>query len=1198
MYLSKLEIFGFKSFASKTIINFTKGITGIVGPNGCGKTNIVDGIRWALGEQKSSMLRSDKMENVIFNGTRARKPMGMAEISLTLVNDSGLLPTEYSEVTITRRIFRSGESEYLLNKNICRLKDITSLFMDTGMGTNAYSVIELKMVETILSNKADERRHMFEEAAGVNKYKMRRRLSLKKLDEVKADLVRVNDIVAEVEKNVRSLQRQAKRADKYNQLQSLLREKEVDLAEREFANYTNFINKYNSEKNELNESKTSTDQSIRSIETELIEFRDKIRVIENELSEKRNEISKYNDKLHETQNSMSVAEERSRSLTQNIEKYTDEITELKNQISETSELVEANGENIINTKHQIENKQKSISETEAILSDKKNALDSKRNELKSKSDESTSISKRINSKENQLASLKKTLEGTNEEIENLEDFIQKATNNIAKTVGYLEDLSTEKEQAQTKLNETDSLLAQRQKEKLDLEKKLNELQHEELDQKNVLNAFKNKLELLQTMITNLEGLSSASRELIENKNWSEKGKTLFADVGKTKDEYRHALEAALKSVLNNLLIENIDDLNKAVSYLKENDLGKASFFLLNQLGNNGKSFIDKLYSFSINRKRIKIQKEDNFINWAFDLVDTTPKWQPYFRKVLIKTAIVNDLDTALKLSQKYSDFTFVTLNGDLITNNGIVEAGSLPKLDQSLFGRKQMLEDMKKEYPLHEKKLQNIRNEISETEKKIENIDLKNISDRGKTLLNEINNIEKQISQLEFEKKKYSEEIESAQEKIRKLVNDASATDNESSTLKNEITQLQNEEIAINEEVAKFETELKHLEHEYNELANNLNQNKLHLERLNGQLTNTENEITRLEQTLDRIKTTIEKRETDISASNNELNEIHTQVEDLQKTYNEISLVRDGLISEENEIKSRLSEIKEKASGLESELNEHRNNRQELSDKVHDLDIKISEYKMKLENIVEHIQEEYALELTYKEFDDLDTFNFKEISAEVHDYKRKIKELGPINLLAYSEYEEENERLEFLLKQRDDLVQSEKDLVNTIEEINEAAEKLFLETFANIRENFQKIFRTLFDPGDEADLMLQEDVDPLEAKIEIVAKPKGKRPTSIELLSGGEKTLTATALLFAIYLVKPSPFCILDEVDAPLDDANIDRFTKLLKEFSEKTQFIIVTHNKRTMVSAENMYGVTMQEEGVSKIAAVQFNDDMKIEKA
>ncbi|MBN1300933.1 MAG: chromosome segregation protein SMC [Melioribacteraceae bacterium] len=1195
MYLSKLEIFGFKSFASKTSINFTKGITGIVGPNGCGKTNIVDGIRWVLGEQKSSTLRSDKMENVIFNGTRNKKPMGMAEISLTLVNDRNVLPTEYSEVTITRRIFRSGESEYLLNKNICRLKDITNLFMDTGMGTNAYSVIELKMVETILSNKADERRNMFEEAAGVNKYKLRRRLSLKKLDEVKADLIRVNDIVAEVEKNVRSLQRQAKKADKYNQIQSILREKEIELAERQFSRDSIRRQAFESEKYKLDEKKLFVDSEIKRIENSLIELRGRIRGIEEELSIKQSELGSESEKLHSIQNIISVAEERERSLSDNLQRYTDELNELRTQSNDTNEDIKQTQELILEAEQKIDSSREKINGTENILSEKKTELDLKKDQLKNYSDRAIEIHKKINYRENDLNALKKSLAITNEEIEKLNLLIQKTTNNIAKSVGFLEELSDEKQLTQRHIDETDQLLSAQQKEKERIEAEISDLRQKELDEKNVINALRNKIDLLQTMISNLEGVSKASKLLIENEGWSKKEKTLFADVGKTDEKYRFALEAALKFVLNNLLIENIDDLKTAIKFLKENDLGKASFFLLNGVENRNSSIMEKIIGYSESRRKRKIERDEKFIGWAFNFVETKPKWEAYFKKVLDKTAITDSLDSAIQLSKKYPSFSFATLNGDLVRFNGIVEAGSLPKADETLFGRKQQLEDLISELPLYEQNLKKLQNYISELSESLEKINLQNISDKGRLLLNELNNIDKQISQIEFEKNKYSEEIESAQKKIQSLAGDATSIDNQSALIQNEISTLKKDEISANEALAKFETELKHFEHEYDNMVSEQNQQKLDLERLLGKLENERNEIKRLDESKERIKLAIDKREKEIVSIHEEISSIKNTIEEKKGEFSVINDLRLKLVNEENGIKDRLSIVKTEASGFETELNKLRNERQQISDTMHELDIQISELKMKLENMLEHIKEEYSLNIEFKEFEDNDSFDFKYASDEVHEYKQQLKSLGPINLLAYSEYEEENERLEFLTRQRDDLIKSEKDLVKTIEEINEAAEKLFLDTFAQIRENFIKIFQSLFNPGDEADLILQEGVDPLEAKIEIMAKPKGKRPTSIELLSGGEKTLTATALLFAIYLVKPSPFCILDEVDAPLDDANIDRFTKLLKEFSSNTQFIIVTHNKRTMNAAENMYGVTMQEEGISKIAGVQFNDDFNL---
>lgn len=1192
MYLSKLEIFGFKSFANKTTVNFTKGITGIVGPNGCGKTNIVDAIRWSLGEQKSSTLRSDKMENVIFNGTRSRKPMGMSEVSLTLVNDKGILPTEYSEITITRRIFRSGESEYLLNGNLCRLKDITNLFMDTGMGTNAYSVIELKMIETILSNRAEERRNMFEEAAGVNKYKLRRRLALKKLEEVKADLTRVNDIVSEVDKKVTSLERQAKRADKYNQYITVLREKEIDLAEREYSLYSNKKASNHIEKTELSKRKDEIDFEIRELENELIVYRDQITSVESDLSIKRKELSVQTDKLHNLQKNISVAEERKKSTERNIEKYKVELEELQFQLGETEDIIVENKESIESFVVNINAKEQEISGADDLIAASKAIVDEKKLLAKNKSDEIIERFKDINSKENSLKTFRKNFEKSNELVAKLNSRIEKITSDIARSVGFLEELSEEKISIENKLKQAEEELDLNLNLKESLENKLVELRKKEFEESTVVFNIKNKIEFLQSLINNLEGVAKGSKILIENGDWSQKEKNLFADIGNSEERYRFAVEASLKFVLNNLLLEEMADLTKAVNYLKENDLGKASFYLLKKSANKT-TFLDRINNYLFSKKLKKLTADSDFINWAHSLITTKDRWKPYFSSILNKTVVTKDFESALRLTDKYPEFNYVTLDGDFVMGNGIIEAGSTPKSDETLFGRKQLFEELKNELPKVENNLIKLQELVAETEASISEINIGSINDKIKVFSNELTNIEKQLSKFEFEKLKSEEEIEKISKELQETVNDIKSYESQIGFLENDINSLTEqkniEEISLND----LESEQKEAEKKYNDTINEHNIKKVDLERLKGQLQNTQNAIKRAEQNKENIEKTIYKRQNDITTSTQEISSIIMIIEENQINYDEVHEVREVLVAEENEINTQLKAIKEEANKFEKQLNGFRNERESISDKIHEIDLSINKLSLKIENLQNHIKEEYSIDLELKEYEDIESFDYVDRAHEVSELKNKLKGLGPINLLAYSEYEEERERLEFLQKQRNDLIESEKDLVHTIEEINETAQNLFRETFELIRQNFVQIFRTLFNPGDEADLKIEEDVDPLEAKIEIIAKPKGKRPTSIELLSGGEKTLTATALLFAIYLVKPSPFCILDEVDAPLDDANVDRYTRLIKEFSKNTQFIMVTHNKRTMEAAETMYGVTMQEEGVSKLVGVQFNEEI-----
>lgn len=1195
MYLSKLEIFGFKSFAQKTVINFNEGITSIVGPNGCGKTNIVDAIRWCLGEQRSGTLRSDKMEDVIFNGTSTKKPMGMAEVSLVIHNNKGILPTEYTDVTITRRIFRSGESEYLLNKNLCRLKDIVNLFMDTGIGANAYSVIELKMVETILSDKADERRTMFEEAAGVNKYKLRRRLALRKLDEVKADLTRVNDIVSEVEKKVNYLERQAKKAEKYSRISARLRELELDLAEREFALFSMQREENKNNRNEIFEKRLQLDSDLTKQEDELNSIKKKLDEIESELKEKRSAVQIQIEKIYNLQNQIALSEERKKATLQTIENYKTELSELDNQLKINENLIKENMSTLEDLVNIISNKEDErrliVSEVDKV----KVNLEEKRQLLKNQRELLLEKVKEIANKENELLSLERIIAAKIESTDKLNHKIQTLTSNIAKTVGFIEELEQERNAAVERFQEAETVYNQKLKEKENLEKELNLLKGKELEERSILNGLKDRINFIQSLIDNLEGVSKGAKALLENNDWNSGDKSLLAHIGSVQDDYRVAVEAALKNNLNTILIESLDDLQKGIDYLKTKDIGKASFYVVNHNFNSENGILNWLQNFSAKRKFKAIENERDFIAWADKLIQSEKKWNSFFEKYLNKTAIVKSLNAALKLSQKYNDFSFVTLEGDYVDRFGIIDGGSIPKIDDSVFGRKQMLQNLKTEFSEREIQLLDLKEKIDNTEAVLSSIDLKVLSEQGHLLQNDISNIEKQIAQFEYEKKKASDEIEKARSEIKDLALELNNLYAEQSNLKMVLQMHTDEKLKADEDYVKLEVGYKYTEDEYNQTISNQNKLELEIERLSGEKKNLENSTHRANDSIELIKKSKDKRHDEIKNLESDVLLLENLISEKLPLLRDLELIKAQMLSEVEKIENQYLTLRNEIVAAEDKLNALRKLREQYTDEIHNFDLKLNELEINISNLKHNILENYSVQIEKKEFENLNEFNFEERTAEVHNLKQQIKNLGPTNLLAYSEYEEEKQRYEFLKKQRDDLIESEKDIVKTINEINVTAQALFMETFEKIRENFIKIFRNLFNPGDEADLRLEESADPLEAKIEIIAKPKGKRPTSIELLSGGEKTLTAIALLFAIYLVKPSPFCILDEIDAPLDDANIDRFTKILNDFSKNTQFIVVTHNKRTMEAAHTLYGVTMQEEGISKLVAVRFNEELNI---
>jgi chromosome segregation protein len=1133
------------------------------------------------------------MENVIFNGTSARKPMGMAEVSLTIENTKGILPTEYTDVTITRRIFRSGESEYLLNKNICRLKDITNLFMDTGIGANAYSVIELKMVETILSSKAEERRTMFEEAAGVNKYKLRRRLALRKLEDVMADLTRVNDIVTEVAKNVASLERQAKKADRYNQLSSRLKEIELELAEREYSWFLDKTEEIIQNKVENNKRKKHLEDEMSSLLEKLEEIKRKIAGYENELRNKRIEEGRLTESIYLIRSDISVSKERQKSVKSNIAKYENEIVELDNRIQSTKKVIEQALLTTANLTREIEKNRDVKDELKLKISKASIQLDEKRLEVKKHSELIVSSLKFVSDKENELLNITRALEAKNEQVNKLNSRILNLTSDVAKTVGFIESLKEEKEKVSVKLNDAEDNYARKVEEKEKLEQELNEFRTRELELNSILNSLNDKISFIQNLVDNLEGVSQGTKSLLELAGWANGRVTLLANAGNSSDELRPAVEAALRNNVNDILISSVDELKKGIEHLKNNNLGRASFYL-KQNGDKNTGFIGKLINYFNSRQRKKIESESSFNSWADSAVQAEGEWRNFFSKLLRNTAIVDNLNDAISLSQKFPDFRFVTLEGDLAEGSGLIESGS-PVVDESLFGKRQLLLEIRKEIPFKQKALNELSKGIADYEAAISKIDLKVLSDQGRMLVNDLSNIDKQISQFEYEKKKANDEIE----KIRQLIQDTAAESNRLDNDKNligvQLKELQTKKSNSETQLYSLEEENKNAEANFNQLIAEENEIKIGLERSLGEVRNLRNTITQSEENIGNTGSSISSRRNDIEIATKEIADIDNRVSKLESEASELENKKHFIIEELKKIEIEYETLRSESSTIESGVNEIRTEKDNILDANRDLEIKLSEYEIKKNNLLEHINEEYSIKIERKKFDDNDTFEFEPRKEEVHELRQKIRNLGPINLLAYSEFEEERDRLEFLNKQRDDLVESEKDIVKTIEEINQTAQIKFAETFNQIRENFIRVFRSLFDPGDEADLRLEEGADPLEGKIEIIAKPKGKRPTSIELLSGGEKTLTAIALLFAIYLVKPSPFCILDEIDAPLDDANIDRFTRLIKQFSENTQFIVVTHNKRTMEAAETLYGVTMQEEGVSKLVSVRFNEDINV---
>jgi len=1179
MYLSKLEILGFKSFAQKTALKFNPGITAVVGPNGCGKTNIVDAIRWALGEQRAAMLRSDAMSDVIFNGTRTRKPLGMSEVSLTIENTNGILPTEFSEVTITRRVFRSNEGEYLLNKTRCRLKDIQDLFMDTGLSTNAYSVIELKMIETILSDRADERRKLFEEAAGVTKYKARRKEALRRLDDVQQDLTRVNDIVKEVDKKVRMLERQAEKAEEYKKLSDELRAKEINLLERE---YDSLLVRLNPLQEQLDSSlavKDSLDKNIMEEEEALRGVEEELNGIEARLQDARRETGSLNEKVKQTEQAIAVAEERKRSSHETIERSRAEIEELTHykisqfeRTKEVSALIEESS---------IKIQRAGIDETESntYYESIRETVAATREDLRRAQGAVFESINKINAHKNSIEQANTRLEHLRVQLEKLEGNRRSLSGELARVGAERESLAEQEQQLRKQLNDAESAFQSQQELKEKIKVEIDALQNESFEIQNTLGKKHSKIDFLSNLVEHSAGYSEGVQFLLQTDEWKTNRRITVADVFTTNQTYRAAIEAALGEAARFIVVSEAADADAAIGVLKNYHKGKATFVCMDKLPR-------KEHEFKL------LPEHHHILGWAVDVVQCEDEYRPLAQAFLEGIIVVQAGEIAGSLIEGGYAEGCVTIDGELITRRGVIRGGSRKQSEGAIIGKREQIAELENDMKELQMRLEIVQRAISEKDSAYNGIDIQKQASAMRESQNALAAWEKQYAQLEVAQDKTEETLDYSSDEERQVrgeilqLNSLLAVEAPKLDEMNGTKEL-TERIA-NERAAQ----LQELETQLTDAAQRANDSHICLVQLQSELQNNRNESSRIEEAIKASEITIEKRksdgiraEEDIAQLERELYDYHI-AQDTHRTQHHESEEFSKTIS--MELSARRSEVQ----AMIDKIREQRRTFEGSLTSAHEYEVRLSELKLKSENILLRAKEEFEVALEHKQFPDEQTFSIIEAREEVHTMKQRLRTLGAVNLLAYEEWKQEKERLDFLQQQRNDLIESEKTLKKTIIEINETAQTKFLDTFNRIKINFSNIFSTLFTDGDQADISLSDEInDPLEAPIIITAKPHGKRPQSIDLLSAGEKTLTAIALLFSIYLVKPSPFCILDEVDAPLDDANIDRFIRLLRNFIGNTQFIVVTHNKRTMEAADTMYGVTMEEEGVSKLVSVRFTD-------
>jgi chromosome segregation protein len=1177
MQLSKLEIKGFKSFADRILINFDEGITGIVGPNGCGKSNVVDSIRWVLGEQKTSALRSEKMENVIFNGTSGRPAQQMAEVSLTINNTKNLLPTEYSQVTITRRLYRSGESEYLLNGVECRLKDITNLFLDTGVASNSYAIIELGMVDDLLNDRDNSRRSLFEEAAGVSKFKKRKKETLKKLEDTDADLERVEDLLFEIEKNMKSLEKQAKQTETYYKVKEDYKEKSIQLAKVVVQKQQEKFGVINKQVEQENDRKTRLAAEIGEKEALIEKSKAELITKEKTLSSRQRTINEFVSTIRQNESEKQLRQERLRFLTDKANNLKDQIDQDKR----SNERARFSLESLENERQQAQHVLTEITQkVETLKADYEaqkthtytlqGEADALRQLHRTRQEESFQINKTVEIQEIQLTSFRQELErttsDTSQQSASLAEFEKKLVllqNDINEKTEYLGKLKREEDEVITRIGS--------------LEKTIDMIREEMTVSGRKLDAKQNEYQLTKSLVENLEGFPEAIKFLKKNVGWT-KNAPLLSDVIGTTEEFRVSIENYLEPFLNYYVVDRESDAYEAINILSDASKGKANFFIL-----------DAFEKFT----PTPVQMYANAFP-ATQVIEFDPRYTKLMMYILDKVYIC---DGDIK-AMPDDGSVFISKSGKITKRKFSLSGGSVGLFEGKKIGRAKNLEKLDKEIKELSKKVEDIRYSLVDKQRELERL-------RNNTWKQQIEEAQNAIKQVNDE---YIS-LRTKQEQFSNLLNNADLRKEDIQekivNLENELTDLRPRAQQAQHELGQHEERLRMMNRslgEQNELLSqksaSYNEQNIFFHQQENRVKSIDQEIRFKQESLETSAGRIQINQEELQKSEEEMNRLSnsTQVSDEQllQMYAEKEELEKGLSEAEKEYYNGRGEIDQ----FEKDLREIQHQRQHIDTLLLELQHQLNESKLQLASVKERLSVEFNVDLdqvvaqsTPEEAEGLAKADEDKMRSEITKIREKLDNMGPINPMAMEAYTEIKQRHDFIIAQKDDLLKAKESLFSTINEIEGVASETFMKAFTEIKQHFIRVFRSLFNEGDDCDLKLLDPSKPLESDIDIIAKPKGKRPLTINQLSGGEKTLTATALLFSMYLLKPAPFCIFDEVDAPLDDANIDKFNNIIRNFSKDSQFVIVTHNKRTMTSTDVIYGITMVEKGVSRVVPVDLRE-------
>lgn len=1192
MRIKKIELIGFKSFKDRTVIHFDAGITGIVGPNGCGKSNIVDALVWVMGEMSAKDLRGSTMTDVIFAGADGYSPMGMCEVSLTLENDGGPFPAKYlkhSEIMVTRRLHRNGEGEYFVNKEPARLKDVQEIFMDTGAGSKGFSIIQQGMIGKIITAKPEDRKHLIEEAAGITKFKARKKESQRKLQSTEQNLLRLQDIIGELKRQIDSLQRQAQRAERYRNIKNQIEDLDLWLSSRQYIDLKQAADEAQRIFNEAQGLEIQGESDLATLQTELESLKlailEKEKSVENiqttyfdkqsfvqkrelEIQELRFEIEQARRNEQMTGNLLTEQQARQELLKRDQVQFDAQAKELQVEVEELQTKFNAKNEIYTNA----QNRSQTVDEE----------LTTKRRELFAVGQTVSSLEAKENALSTQLEQVQERAE---EEALKLNELREKTEEFDSRRKKVYNELEKERQMQLDLSNDVESFEAN----KKILTQQLNEKKTEVETFKDNLNEVTSRLYGLESLQSNFEGFEEGVKQVML---WQKtKQQEIHADgtvvnhfqpvseVIEVPSEYEVAMEAALGSKLQMLLSSNEQVTLDAVSYLKDNKSGRSSFLT------EAKGLQKNIKSFDKNQSGV--------IAILKDVINASEKHQNQIEQLLDGVAIVDSIRTALALRAEYPGWTFVTTDGDTLSAEGVLTGGSSESADSGVLKRRREIKELSQKKDEWAGKLQ------------LAQLALKKIEEQLNNVVNDFEGAQKRKIDQEIKVAELKKDLERAENELATAKSAVERQERENQRVQEQINSLQEKIEEISSHLEESRLRKAELESEVEKLTEELNATRMGFDNLQStvtelqvQLASKTQQFSGVQRQLDMVNKSLAELESQLSRMSEESEMYSTLMTENQLSLEQKKIEFEREVNQVEELKKSLAiakneyeELSTTARAIEEKVNSSQRARNERQSQMNDAQLKLEQAKLKEQYLVDQVREKYMLLLPeiVQKYEGREG-DIHQAEADLKDLREKISKIGEVNLSAIEEYEETARRYEFLNKQHTDLTEAKEQLKKVIDKINRICSKRFKETFDQVNERFTRVFPVLFGGG-EAKLELHEDPESGEMGIEIIARPPGKKMQNVSLMSGGEKALTAVALVFSIFLVKPSPYCLLDEVDAPLDDANVYRFNDLVKEMAKRSQIIVVTHNKHTMEVAKKLYGVTMQERGVSTMVSVSLQD-------